>query len=253
FNDPDLSRKKAKFYSSYFYSRNLPTEELNKKYESFKLDCELRIDEYLRNKTDNLSTTTDDCITIANELEIFELELIRSRIVEFLVSREEVTHSYFAYGEDLHIARFKEICPKNIPIGKYYIKNHSFYFNIKAKSGVSKNMGVLNILPEKGEGNEIHGIIYALTGTDYERLKQSKTKLGYNREKQVKVYDLNDDEFAYYNHGLFNPKIFYSEERKSDVHLPNKEYVNIVKRGIKQRQLENYSERLHTLLNDVTL
>ena len=129
---------------------------------------------------------------------------------------------YFAFGSNLHRKQMKKRCKDSKYIGCYTLKNYKLSFRTGALSaGILKN-GVADV--ERKKNSKVLGAIYKITKQD---------------EKKLDIYEdfpilYNKMYFKYYNKKVMT----YIMIKKTKFRYPTEKYLNVIKRGYKDCQLD---------------
>ena len=121
---------------------------------------------------------------------------------------------YFAYGSNLNHFQMKRRCKDSIFIKKYELKDYRLNFRSKYRAADI----------EKKKNSKVVGAIFEISKSD---------------EKKLDVYEdfpilYTKIYFKYYNKKVMS----YIMVRKSKFRYPTEKYLNVIKRGYKDCQLD---------------
>tara|TARA_B110000027_G_scaffold75465_1_gene80387 strand:- start:14348 stop:14752 length:405 start_codon:yes stop_codon:yes gene_type:complete len=121
---------------------------------------------------------------------------------------------YFAYGSNLHHLQMKKRCKDSIFIKKINLKDFRLTFRSKYRAA--------DIEPKKN--SIVHGGLFEISKSD---------------EKKLDVYEDYPNLYSKYYFHYYRKKIMtYSMVKKSSFMFPTERYLNIVKRGYKDCNLD---------------
>jgi len=121
---------------------------------------------------------------------------------------------YFAYGSNLHLLQMKRRCKDSVFLKRIILKNFKLTFRSKYK--------VADIEPKKD--SIVPGALFEISKTD---------------EKKLDVYEdypILYKKFYFYYHG--KKVMTYTMVKKTPFRYPTERYLNIVKKGYKDCNLE---------------
>ena len=121
---------------------------------------------------------------------------------------------YFAYGSNLHLFQMKRRCKDSVFLKRIILKNFKLTFRSKYK--------VADIEPKKD--SIVPGALFEISKTD---------------EKKLDVYEdypILYKKFYFYCHG--KKVMTYTMVKKTPFRYPTERYLNIVKKGYKDCNLE---------------
>ncbi len=121
---------------------------------------------------------------------------------------------YFAYGSNLHLLQMRRRCKDSIFLKRIILKNFKLTFRSKYK--------VADIEPKKD--SIVPGALFEISKTD---------------EKKLDVYEdypILYKKFYFYYHG--KKVMTYTMVKKTPFRYPTERYLNIVKKGYKDCNLE---------------
>jgi len=121
---------------------------------------------------------------------------------------------YFAYGSNLHLFQMKRRCKDSVFLKRIILKNFKLTFRSKYK--------VADIEPKKD--SIVPGALFEISKTD---------------EKKLDVYEdypILYKKFYFYYHG--KKVMTYTMVKKTPFRYPTERYLNIVKKGYKDCNLE---------------
>jgi|TARA_B100001964_G_scaffold189650_1_gene211423 cation transport regulator ChaC len=127
---------------------------------------------------------------------------------------------YFAYGSNLNRQQMESRCPGSKYIKNYYRKGYKLSFSWKPTR--RQSTGVANIV--KKVGSKVPGVIYKIKPKHRKRLRKCE---GYPSVYNENFFLLNKEKVLYY----IMDKGFISKR-------PSKDYVEIVKKGYEDRNLD---------------
>tara|TARA_B100000941_G_scaffold265248_1_gene219728 strand:+ start:475 stop:876 length:402 start_codon:yes stop_codon:yes gene_type:complete len=121
---------------------------------------------------------------------------------------------YFAYGSNLHLLQMRRRCKDSVFLKRIILKNFKLTFRSKYK--------VADIEPKKD--SIVPGALFEISKTD---------------EKKLDVYEdypILYKKFYFYYHG--KKVMTYTMVKKTPFRYPTERYLNIVKKGYKDCNLE---------------
>ena len=124
---------------------------------------------------------------------------------------------YFAYGSNLHHLQMKRRCKDSIFLKKLYLKNFRLTFGSKYRAA--------DIEPNKN--SIVQGALFEISKSD---------------EKKLDVYEDYPTLYKKYYFTYYRKKVMtYTMTKKTSFTFPTDRYLNIVKRGYKDCDLDkNY-------------
>lgn len=150
---------------------------------------------------------------------------------------------YFAYGSNLHEGQMKSRCPSAHFVCRAELKDHALKFT---RRSIQRGCGVVDAVPEPDES--VWGVVYRLDETELGRLDtcegfhlgRTEDQNSYNRrESHVHEDGLNERPLTVY---------VYFANRQEGVHLPNRNYMDLILTGARHWRLsEDYIRALESI------
>jgi|TARA_B100000989_G_scaffold50597_1_gene33503 AIG2-like family. len=122
---------------------------------------------------------------------------------------------YFAYGSNLNLFQMKKRCKDSILINKIKLKNFKLTFRSKYRAA--------DIEPKKN--SVVPGALFEISKSD---------------ERKLDVYEDYPNLYKKYYFFYYGKKVMtYTMVKKSSFRFPTERYLNIIKRGYKDCNLDN--------------
>ena len=121
---------------------------------------------------------------------------------------------YFAYGSNLNLFQMKRRCKDSVFLKKYELKGYRLNFRSKYRAADI----------EKGKNSQVPGALFEISKSD---------------EKKLDVYEDYPILYKKYYFSYYGKKVMtYTMVKKTPFKFPTEKYLNIVKHGYKDCNLE---------------